>query len=93
VTINPLVTCGTCPPACRGARQPVPDRQIISMPPREGAFASFVAMPERNLVTVPDRQPTRRPRWPNPIACQLARVRLGLQALLTRRPPRDYRRW
>jgi L-gulonate 5-dehydrogenase len=25
------------------------------MPPREGGFAQYVAMPERNLVAVPDR--------------------------------------
>ena len=39
VTINPLVPCGTCP-ACRAGRQNIcPNRELISMPPREGAFA------------------------------------------------------
>ena len=53
VTINPLVSCGNCS-ACRTGRENIcPDRQIISMPPREGAFAQYVTMPERNLVNVP----------------------------------------
>ena len=53
VTINPLVSCGKCS-ACRAKRENIcPDRQIISIPPREGAFAQYVTIPERNLVTVP----------------------------------------
>ena len=54
VTINPLVHCGTCH-ACKTGRENLcPDRQIISMPPREGAFAQYVTMPDTNLVSVPD---------------------------------------
>ena len=45
VTVNPLVTCGTCA-CCRSGRENLcPTRQIISMQPREGAFAQFVTMP------------------------------------------------
>ena len=37
VTVNPLVSCGTCE-ACQEMRSNLcPDRQIISMPPRDGA--------------------------------------------------------
>ena len=44
VTVNPLVSCGNCS-ACRTGRENIcPDRQIISMPPREGAFAQYVTM-------------------------------------------------
>ena len=53
VTINPLVSCGTCWACCNARENICPNRQIISMPPREGAFAQYVTMPERNLVTVP----------------------------------------
>ena len=54
VTINPLVTCLECP-ACNAGRENLcPNRQIISMQPREGAFAQFVAMPASNLVEVPE---------------------------------------
>lgn len=54
VTINPLVSCGTCEFCTSGCENLCTTRQIISMPPREGAFAQAVCMPERNLVTVPD---------------------------------------
>jgi L-gulonate 5-dehydrogenase len=53
-------------PAVAGRENLCPTRQIISMPPREGAFAQYVAMPERNLVTVPDGVRLDRPRWPSP---------------------------
>lgn len=80
VTINPLVTCGTCP-ACRAGRDNLcPERQIISMPPREGAFAEWVAIPERNVVAVPDTVPLAKAALAEPIACGWHAVRLGKTA-------------
>lgn len=53
VTLNPLVTCGVCE-ACRAGRTNLcPDREIISMPPRQGAFAEYLRIPERNLIELP----------------------------------------
>ncbi len=81
VTINPLVACGNCP-ACRSERENLcPDRQIISMPPREGAFAQLVAMPESNLVEVPDHVPFAKAALAEPLAVSWHAVRLGLEAL------------
>ncbi|MCE8545025.1 alcohol dehydrogenase catalytic domain-containing protein [Ruegeria pomeroyi] len=81
VTVNPLVTCGDCP-ACRTGRDNLcPARQIISMPPREGGFAEYVAMPEGNLVTVPDPVPLAKAALAEPIACGWHTVRLSLAAL------------
>lgn len=81
VTINPLVTCGTCP-ACQSGRENLcPSRQIISMPPREGAFAQWVTMPERNLVTVPEQVSLGQAALAEPIAVSWHAVRLGLAAL------------
>ena len=81
VTINPLVTCGACP-ACRSGRENLcPERQIISMPPREGAFAEFVRMPERNLVAVPDGVPLEVAALAEPLAVSWHAVRLGMAAL------------
>ena len=81
VTINPLVTCGVCP-ACRSGRENLcPNRQIISMPPREGAFAEWVTMPERNLVDVPDEVPLEKAALAEPLAVSWHSVRLGLEAL------------
>lgn len=81
VTINPLVTCGQCA-ACQSGRDNLcATRQIISMAPREGAFAEFVAMPERNLVTVPQDMPFDKASLAEPIACGWHAVRLGLKAM------------
>jgi len=81
VTINPLVTCGACQ-ACREGRENLcPARQIISMPPREGAFAEFVRMPERNLVPVPDDVPLEVAALAEPLAVSWHAVRLGQTAL------------
>ncbi len=81
VTINPLVTCGTCPACISGRENLCSTRQIISMPPREGAFAQYVAMPERNLVAIPDDVSTGKAALAEPLAVSWHAVRLGLEAL------------
>ena len=50
VTFNPLATCGKYKACQRGQENICPSRQIISMQPRQGVFAEFVAIPEINLV-------------------------------------------
>lgn len=80
VTINPLVTCGTCK-YCASARENLcPERQIISMQPREGAFAQYVAMPERNLVTVPDGFSMQKAALCEPIAVSWHSAKLAVEA-------------
>ncbi|MEX0309956.1 MAG: alcohol dehydrogenase catalytic domain-containing protein [Tateyamaria sp.] len=81
VTINPLVTCGACAYCQAGRENLCPQRQIISMPPREGAFAQFVAMPERNLVPVPDDVPLAKAALAEPLAVGWHAVCLALRAL------------
>ena len=81
VTINPLVTCRTCVYCREGRENLCRNRQIISMPPREGAFAQFVAVPERNLVTVPEDVPLNKAALVEPLAVGWHAARLGLQAL------------
>ena len=81
VTLNPLVTCGKCPACASGRDNLCPERQIISMPPREGGFAELVAMPDRNLVSVPDGVPLSKAALAEPIACGWHTVRLALEAL------------
>ncbi|SDW31367.1 Threonine dehydrogenase [Litoreibacter albidus] len=54
VTVNPLVTCGRCAACSSGRTNLCPTRQIISMPPRAGAFAQWLTMPESNLIALPD---------------------------------------
>jgi threonine dehydrogenase-like Zn-dependent dehydrogenase len=81
VTINPLVTCGRCAYCTSGRENLCPERQIISMPPREGAFAQLLRMPERNLVTVPEGVSLTQAALAEPIAVSWHGVRLGLAAL------------
>jgi len=81
VTVNPLVTCGICADCRAGRENLCADRQIISMPPREGAFAEMLAMPPGNLVAVPDHVPTEKAALAEPIACGWHAVRLGAGAL------------
>lgn len=81
VTINPLVGCRTCGACLAGRDNLCPKRQIISMPPREGAFAQFVPVPGKNLVTVPDRVPLEKAALAEPLAVGWHAVRLGLAGL------------
>lgn len=81
VTINPLVSCGLCPACTSGRENLCPHRQIISMPPREGAFAQYVSMPDRNLVEVPDGVPLDKAALAEPLAVSWHTVRLAVEAL------------
>ena len=81
VTVNPLVTCGTCDACTEGRDNLCPERQIISMPPREGGFADLVAIPNRNLVTVPEDIALSKAALAEPIACGWHTVKLSLATL------------
>ena len=81
VVVNPLVTCGLCA-ACQVGRENLcPDRQIISMQPREGAFAQYLSIPEQNLIEVPDGVPLEKAALAEPLAVSWHAVRLALAAL------------
>ena len=81
VTINPLVSCGNCS-VCRTGRENIcPHRQIISMPPREGAFAQYVTMPERNLVTVPSNYCLQKAALVEPLAVGWHTAKLAIHAV------------
>jgi threonine dehydrogenase-like Zn-dependent dehydrogenase len=81
VTVNPLVTCGTCAACASGRENLCPERQIISMMPREGAFAQYISMPERNLVEVPQGVSMAKAALAEPLAVSWHAVRLALEAL------------
>ena len=87
VTINPLVSCGVCPFCKSGRENLCSARQIISMPPREGAFAQYVSMPAQNLVTVPDDVPLSRAALAEPMAVSWHAARLGLESLHPSKTP------
>lgn len=53
VVVNPLVTCGVCRDCLSGRENLCAKREIISMPPRQGAFAEKIVVPARNIIEVP----------------------------------------
>ncbi|EPX80132.1 sorbitol dehydrogenase, putative [Litoreibacter arenae DSM 19593] len=76
VTVNPLVTCGTCPACASGRTNLCPTRQIISMPPREGAFSQWLTMPEDNLIPLPDHLSFDQAALAEPLAVCWHAIRL-----------------
>jgi len=53
VVLNPLITCGICDNCLDGRQNLCAERDLIGMY-RAGAFAEKIAIPERNLIPVPD---------------------------------------
>lgn len=89
VTVNPLVTCGHCRYCLGGRSNLCRSRQIISMPPRPGAFAETIRIPEANLVAIPDRLSFTHAALAEPIAVAWHAARIGAAAL--RCPPATLR--
>ena len=81
VTVNPLVSCGECEFCVRGATNICPTRMIISMPPREGAFAQQLSMRPDNLIVVPEGISPQKAALAEPLACGWHAVRLGSDKL------------
>ena len=83
VTINPLVSCGQCPACVNQLDNLCPQRQIISMPPRPGAFAQQVVIPASNVLSVPARISLTQAALAEPLACGWHAVQLAQRAVAT----------
>lgn len=81
VAVNPLVSCGACEACLRGRENLCANREVLSLPPRAGAFAQFVVVPEANLLPVPDDVPLERAALVEPLACAWHAARLGRRAV------------
>ena len=81
VTVNPLATCGHCRACESGRNNLCPQRQILSMAPRQGAFAEFIAIPAENLVEMPEHVSFERACLAEPLACGWHAMRLGARAV------------
>ena len=81
VTVNPLVSCGICTFCIRGRNNICPKRQIISMPPREGAFAEYLAIPEKNTILLPKTVDVNHAALTEPLACGWHAVKIGKASL------------
>ncbi len=81
VAINPLWTPPDCAFAREGRPHLSPRREIISMPPRPGAFAQLVRAPEENLVEIPAGMPAEKAALAEPVAVAFHAVAHGLRLL------------
>jgi len=68
VVVNPLVTCGVCRDCLSGRENLCAKREIISMPPRQGAFAEKIAVPMRNIIEIPAGLDMTRAALAEPLA-------------------------
>jgi threonine dehydrogenase-like Zn-dependent dehydrogenase len=75
VTVNPLVTCGQCRYCTSGSSQLCADRSLLGAH-RPGAFAEFVAVPERNVHLLPDNVSFEEGAFAEPFACAVHICRL-----------------
>lgn len=89
VTINPMVTCGTCSYCIEKRENICPHRTLLSIPPNEGAFAEQVAITPKNLVAVPDHVPLAHAALAEPLACGWHALRLAANSCV--RPLSDSR--
>ena len=91
VTVNPLVTCGACETCKIGRENICLRRELLSMPPRQGAFAEMVAAPPRNLIRVPDDFPLEKAALAEPLACGFHAARMALNLFPDGRAPGEMR--
>jgi threonine dehydrogenase-like Zn-dependent dehydrogenase len=81
VAVNPLVVPLDCPFAREGRPHLSPRREILSMPPRPGAFAELLRAPEDNLVEIPEEMPAAKAALAEPIAVAYHAVHHGARLL------------
>ncbi len=80
VTVNPLITCGRCDYCVTGRDNLCSSRTMIGMT-RPGGFAERIAVPERTLIEIPGRCPTRAAALTEPAATALHALSLAMRAL------------
>lgn len=80
MAINPLITCGLCTDCLGGRTNLCASREIIGMR-LAGAFASYVAIPERNLIELPDNTSSVVASLMEPTAVSLHAVILAEKVL------------
>ena len=81
VTVNPLVSCDNCSACKKGRNNICPNRQLVSIPPRQGAFAEFLVIPESNSLIVPENVDINQAALTEPLACGWHAVKLGTRSL------------
>jgi threonine dehydrogenase-like Zn-dependent dehydrogenase len=83
VIVHALIHCGECAPCRRGDTNLCITRQVFGMH-RPGAFAEYVAVPERVLISCPEDLPTATAVFAEPLANGLNAMRQGPTARKSR---------
>ena len=77
--LNPLITCGRCDECMGGRPNLCAKRDLIGMY-RPGAFAERIAIPERNLIDIPEGMDPAHAALTEPAATALHAVNLAARA-------------
>lgn len=60
--------CGRCAPCSAGLARHCPNRTVLGILGRDGAFAEFLRLPQANLIPIPDSMPDEVAVFVEPIA-------------------------
>jgi 2-desacetyl-2-hydroxyethyl bacteriochlorophyllide A dehydrogenase len=63
--------CGTCEYCKNGMERHCPNRTVIGIKDRDGAFAEYICVPAKNVVTIPDSVPDASAVFIEPLAAAL----------------------
>jgi L-iditol 2-dehydrogenase len=84
VVINPQLACMRCDRCLAGQPHLCGSKDSVGLPPRSGAFADFVRVPERNAIPIPDDMDFATAALTEPVAVAYRAV--GLIERLHSRP-------
>lgn len=68
VVANPLMSCGKCPRCLSGRQNLCASWRLLGMDRTQGAYAECVAIPEEQLLRIPDKMPVERAILVEPLA-------------------------
>jgi alcohol dehydrogenase len=80
VTGNPLITCGACDYCLQGRNNLCSNRTMVGMT-RPGAFAEYMSIPAKTLITLPDDMPLDAAALTEPAATAVHAINLSMRAL------------
>jgi alcohol dehydrogenase len=80
VTVNPLITCGSCEFCAQGRENLCNRRSMIGMT-RPGGFAEYVTTAAASVIDLPEGMSTRAAALTEPAATALHALNLGMRAL------------
>ena len=63
--------CGTCPSCRADLQRHCPNRSVLGIIDRNGAFARYITVPKENLTIIPDAIPDKRAIFIEPLAAAL----------------------